>query len=678
MQNVTNLDEYLARYASQLGRNAQQALTPLHNPDTEPPQVARLLREPFVPQAHVITGCVKALRRQKAVLLVAEMGTGKTLMGMAACHTHAAGKPYVGLVVSPGQLTKKWERELRLTIPGVEVHQVESWRDCFKIKRKPARATWWIIGRDRCKLGSFWEMAVLNRQGAAVCPDCGHYLLDKDGARIPFASIKKARLRCDACGTPLWTFVRRWGAQDRWAPSSVIKKKRRGCIDYLVLDEVHELKGSDSAQANAMGELASVSRKVVALTGTLTGGSAEHLRPLLFRLQPASLVAEGFRFNSGITEFNERYGRIETRETESEPIGTENAMSRGSSRSTNKIPRPGIMPTLFGQHLIGNCVFLSLQEVADKLPQLVEQTIGVEMDDEIASEYRRIESVIRATIQSLGPNDKRLLGPMVNALLCYPDHQMNWDPIGYRERSGNFVQVVQPANRFPEGMLAKERALVDLAMSEFTKGRKLWVYVQYTDRHDVAGRLQHLLQAQGLRTEVMRASVKGEDREAWIAEHGPTADVVISHPDLVKTGLDFFDHEGRYNFPSLAFYETGYNLFTLRQAARRAWRIGQERTCKVFYLYYAGSMQERAVELMGKKMAAALAVEGQFSSEGLTAMNEDEGLEMALAKSLVENMDDVDAGRAWKSVEEATQAETVGDTETAIDVDALFAELLAV
>ena len=202
--------------------------------------------------------------------------------------------------------------------------------------------------------------------------------------------------------------------------------------------------------------------------------------------------------------------------------------------------------------------------------------------------------------------------------------------------------------------------------------------MQYTDRHDVAARLCDLFRMHGLRTEVLRSSVKPEDREDWIHHFGPKCDVVISHADLVKTGLDFFDHEGRYNFPSLAFYETGYSLFTLRQAARRAWRIGQPRNCKVFYFYYMNTMQELAVALMGKKMAAALALEGQFSSEGLVAMNEDESMELALAKSLVEQMDDLDAARAWKPVEEATKASVVGNLGDSIDVDALFAELAAI
>jgi len=39
--------------------------------------------------AHVIEAVRKALCRQKSLMLVGEMGTGKTIMGMAAIHAHA-------------------------------------------------------------------------------------------------------------------------------------------------------------------------------------------------------------------------------------------------------------------------------------------------------------------------------------------------------------------------------------------------------------------------------------------------------------------------------------------------------------------------------------------------------------------------------------------------------------
>src|SRR5438067_1359074 len=74
--------------------------------------------------------------------------------------------------------------------------------------------------------------------------------------------------------------------------------------------------------------------------------------------------------------------------------------------------------------------------------------------------------------------------------------------------------------------------------------------------------------------------------------------------------------------------------------SRRAWRVGQTQPCRVVYLYYAGTMQDRALALMGRKLTAAQALEGKFSGEGLVAMaGEDADVEVALARSLVSRMD---------------------------------------
>ena len=85
-----------------LGKQAEQALDPLHVPCRDRLPGLELLREPFEAQARVIEATRKALARQKTFLLVGEMGTGKTLMGIAAVQAHAAGRPYRALVFCPG------------------------------------------------------------------------------------------------------------------------------------------------------------------------------------------------------------------------------------------------------------------------------------------------------------------------------------------------------------------------------------------------------------------------------------------------------------------------------------------------------------------------------------------------------------------------------------------------
>jgi hypothetical protein len=611
--------------------------------------------------------------------------THNTIMGMSAAHAHANGHPYRALVFCPGTLTPKWQRELESTVPGAQVTVIESWRDLTALDRStsPVGPEWYVIARDRAKLGACWRPAFTVRHGDGYlrCPSCGRRLVDKDGVARTAEELGRKRSFCDhaidgdgvtaaGCGEALWQNTREI---DRYEPALYIKKHLRGHFGYLILDEVHEEKGANTAQANAAGALIAACRKVIALTGTLVGGYAEHLRPLLFRLAAGSLVEEGLSWENAMP-FSERYGRIETRITErsgvgrdDDSLGDDNRMSRGGSK-TNKTKhvRPGIMPPLFGRHLLDKAVFLSLAEVADNLPELEEECLGVAMDAELRREYEAIENDLREAIKPmLLKGDKRLLGTMLQTLLAYPDLPFDWAPVGYKSGEDGWVTVTVPKDLDRGTIRPKEQALIELCRKEKAAGRKVWVYVQYTDRHDVQARVAELLEAAGLTVGTLRSSVALAKREAWIAKNAPKVDVIVSHPKLVETGLDFFDKVGTYNVPTVVFYETGYNLFTLRQAARRAWRVGQKERCKVVYLYYEGTMQEKAMALMGKKMQAALALEGTFSEDGLAALAGEDGgsAEMALAKSLAEKIDLGDVRHAWgrPAVKKAKSEPTVSE-----------------
>jgi hypothetical protein len=62
-------------------------------------------------------------------------------------------------------------------------------------------------------------------------------------------------------------------------------------------------------------------------------------------------------------------------------------------------------------------------------------------------------------------------------------------------------------------------------------------------------------------------------------------------------------------------------------------------------------MQHKAMSLMSRKMAAAQALEGEFSEDGLAAMAGEDNLQMALARNLVERIDDADMQRSWGKVQ---------------------------
>ena len=96
-----------------------------------------------------------------------------------------------------------------------------------------------------------------------------------------------------------------------------------------------------------------------------------------------------------------------------------------------------------------------------------------------------------------------------------------------------------------------------------------------------------------------------------------------------KTGLDL------NAFTTLIFYSMGYNLFTLWQASRRSWRINQTAPrVEVYLLYYADTMQAKAMKLMASKLAVAGIIEGTFSDEGLAAMSDVKDLTSQMAREL--------------------------------------------
>ncbi len=163
--------------------------------------------------------------------------------------------------------------------------------------------------------------------------------------------------------------------------------------------------------------------------------------------------------------------------------------------------------------------------------------------------------------------------------------------------------------------------MLEIVKAELAEGRLCHVFAVYTKTHDVTARISEVLSRAGIRTAVLKASVRK------VAEG---VQVVIGHPKLVETGLDLLD------FPTLIFYETGYSLHTLRQSSRRSWRIGQDRPVRVFFLCQEGTMQTKCLRLMGKKLLVALTLEGKFAGEGLHDLEEDDDMLAAMARELVE------------------------------------------
>jgi hypothetical protein len=89
-------------------------------------------------------------------------------------------------------------------------------------------------------------------------------------------------------------------------------------------------------------------------------------------------------------------------------------------------------------------------------------------------------------------------------------------------------------------------------------------------------------------------------------------------------------------FPTIVFLQSGYNVYSLQQAARRSWRIGQKQPVRVIYLGYANSSQMTCLGLMARKIMVSQSTSGDVPESGLDVLNQDgDSVEVALARQLV-------------------------------------------
>ena len=181
-------------------------------------------------------------------------------------------------------------------------------------------------------------------------------------------------------------------------------------------------------------------------------------------------------------------------------------------------------------------------------------------------------------------------------------------------------------------ILPKEEKLLEILKEQRARGRKVLLYLEHTGTRDLIPDLTERIGKAGLSTLVLRQNTtSAENREAWVKKKLSEGDypILVVNPRLVETGLDLIE------FPTIIFFQCGYSTFTLRQASRRSWRIGQMHPVEIYYLAYGKTMQETALSLMGTKMQVALMVEGDLSDKGLAALAEgDSSMLVHLAKTL--------------------------------------------
>jgi hypothetical protein len=658
-------------------------------------------------------GLVRRWQQARAGAVIAECGTGKALISLGAVYTHAEGRPFTAIAMVPPQLVEKWCRETFLTLPHVRVFIIDGLRTPTSSKghhgvnevklrngrivreglntsltelrlRKSyssARKRWdalcdssaiFVVGRDRAKLGYFWshayQVARCGRyQGSVVNPDSGcPVYLGTEGERLLAMDFKKVKLseilgqgdETNHVRRPLYSAL--WQADGkkirRFAPVDFIGRYMDDFFDYAIADEVHELKGGDTAQGNALGTLASCARHIAVLTGALLGGYALDLFNILFRLEPSKMLEEGFEHGeAGVRAFTEAYGLLE-KITVIEPADNACSEARVTTRFRH---RPGASPLLFGRFLMSLGAFVSLEDISDGLPPYREEVVSVEMDQPLQKAYEDLEQDIKKALRKHRGNPS-VISVALNALLAFPDRPYGFGDLIGREFNPETQRrepfLIAATRDLDQNLVyAKERRLIEEIKSSIERGRSVQVYAVYTQKRDVTRRLESILAKEGIRVSVLTTEVPPEQREAWYDRQLQAGmQVCIAHPRLVQTGLDL------WAMADIHFYETGYSIYTLRQASRRSWRIGQKKNVNVKFFYYAGTMQEACLRLMGKKLLVSLAMEGKFASDGLQAIDGGDDILMAMARELVtEKGIGENADAIWKRLVEE-QADVFG------------------
>ena len=209
------------------------------------------------------------------------------------------------------------------------------------------------------------------RRPVRVCSACGWHRLDSSGR--PLSARAAARGRCEACladcsaegaiGERL-TDLRGGSIAAAW--------KRIGfSADLLVLDEVHQFKGSGTQRGAEAGRLIGLAKAVALATGTLTNGQSSSLYHVLCRIAPA--LRKRFRTAAA---FARSYGVSER----SYDVVQRRPADRVAVRGLRSVERPGLHPLVLSE-LLGFSSFLSQSDVLDREIEVEEFLEAVPMPD---------------------------------------------------------------------------------------------------------------------------------------------------------------------------------------------------------------------------------------------------------------------------------------------------------
>ena len=570
-----------------------------------------------------------------------------------------------------------------------------------------------VLSRERAKLGEGWEAAYnirrqriaqwpktgpiprqfLDREGKLldgvtrvvteeipICPTCAKPISSSqsgEGKTDPIKWMKTKPHCCHECGGALWQLVRTFSApaagqkfpkrNPRYPIASLLRERYADRVAIVVCDEVHENKSAASDQGRAMQNLVHIANYAIGMTGTLLGGTASSVFWLEWAFNNARMV-KNYPLDEGIEPAINRWVRtmgvmvkvIEYKEDK------QSGVYIGTDRHEHKPEEaPGISPLLI-RELVDHCIWVGLADLAFALPEYKEIPVAVSLPPDVQEHYNHQKKLLLDYLISCkDEGDASFLGAYLQATLRYPSACYEAKPVVHRRQRkdgdrGLITQVVTTLQGFGrERIFPKEQALLDLLKEELGANRPCAVFIAQSGKVNIQERLveligQHVPAAHPVVLE--SDTVATDKRDGWLKKQVEKGDnVLICNPKLIETGLDLLA------FKSLVFYEIAYSLYTVSQASRRHWRIGQTNECRVYHLYYDGTMEAQAIELVSEKQAAAALLGGDADGGGLAQLAGGAvSLEAELAKSIAADEAVVDVSKLFRQTAQSSADFTSG------------------
>lgn len=609
-----------------------------------------------------IAMAARILDGESAIILSGEMGTGKTVISLAALGLimhYQNRKNWKHVVMCPAATVHKWKRESERVLSefGVKAHIIgESIkradgrgkiRKCSKpvLDVQAAMAeenpSVLIIGFETAKNGARWQHAPMTtgklfefraEEGKRAqqvikkylpilaCPDCGRGLRSESGVYLNDirALTKNQKYICPKCKSPFWSQVP-FSYGGRVAIADYLNRHYSGQFS-LTIDESHNTKGADTDIGYASQDLISGARWAIAMTGTQVNGYTSSVYNVCYRLfrDLRDLYSYG---ESEKNRFVARHGllRTVTKITEYKTYHSKYGYERIQKRSPKEIP--GMTPDLI-TWLLERTVFLHLIDVSEKLPPYTEYQLPIAPDDMIEDGLAQLADMKQTAGQLAVKGKMSLIANWLSAAIGWPDLPVT-ETIKYLDSEDSVNEwVIEGHDSEEPPITPKIEALAEVITAEVEAGRGVGVFYSQVNRRNWMSKTKEVLESLGYYAEIFtRDMAAPAKREGWYRAflkrsymYAPSqAPILLTNGNLFKEGLDLLE------LPTIIEAGIDFNLTNVRQRDRRSWRLTQSNPVKVIFMYYKGSHQEAALSLMAQKFRASNQYEGE-SISGLAAL----------------------------------------------------------